>query len=563
MTVRSFFLASCAVTVSTLFFHCGNLAGGGGSEWEAKITGQAVYDGSGLPAAGARVVLCPERFLRDTFVAPDSPVALALRETVTDKNGFFSVDRLEPGIFYVEVNNEQSWSSLIKCEIAEHDVMLAISCTLKPTGRISGSLTFPAGYRGISYIQIYGLDRVARAAPDGAFSLGDIPEGTYTLRILPSHPDYIAKDVAAVAVSASAETNLGALTVPLNGGAWSYNRRIYMNTTPSGADVAGDVVGFPVLIRLTGDNFDFTEAQIDGRDIRFTKATGTLLPYEIVRWDGVNKAAEIWVKLDTVRGGNGSQSLTMYWGNANASDGSNGAKVFDTAAGFAGVWHLGETTGASAREATYNGFSGIYNGGLPHSEKGPLGNCQNINQPDKEYIDMGNVLNPGLKSISVGVWIKRGSFVTPQAIVAKTNGDLPSASYGFLLSIDPANAPHFNIASGGANWGDEGAFDIMSNLAITDSTVWHYVFVVINRFGTNNCSMYLDGVDRTGKTVGDITNVTSVSNALNFHIGTESDNNYSYKGAIAEATISFTARSADWIKLCYENQKAHDALLRW
>jgi hypothetical protein len=563
MTRRSSIFAACVVTVAMLVFRCTNLAGGGGTEWEAKITGHAVYDGSGLPATGARVVLCPERFLRDTSVAPDSTVAPALRETVTDKNGFFSVDRLEPGTFSIEVNNEQSWASRLKCEISEHDAMVAITCTLKPTGRISGSLAFPAGNRCISYIQVYGLDRVTRTAPGGTFSLSDIPEGIYTLRILPSQPEYLSQDVAAVAVSTSAETDLGALTVSLNGDAWSYNRRIYLNTTPSGADVAGDVVGFPVLIRLTRDNFDFTEAQVDGRDIRFTNATGTLLPYEIEWWDSLNKVAEIWVKADTVRGGKSSQSLTMYWGNANAFDGSNGAKVFDTASGFAGVWHLNETAGMLARDASHRGFTGTYRGGLPRGVPGPSGICQNIMRPDTDYIDMGNVLNPGMKNFSFGVWIKRAVLGTQQAIIAKSNGDNPSASYGYLLNFDNDNIAHLYMATGNTKWGGDSTFDVKTDLAITDSTTWHYMFVVIDRSDNALCKMYLDGIDRTGAKGGNVTHISAVSNALNFHIGTESDNNCSFSGAIGDVTVAFTVRSADWVKLCYMNQKEQDALVKW
>jgi biopolymer transport protein ExbB len=344
---------------------------------------------------------------------------------------------------------------------------------------------------------------------------------------------------------------------------WKYARRIFLNTTAGGAAVAGDVVNFPVLVRLTAGNFTFSQAQADGADIRFTKPGNTFLPYEIKRWDPAAGLAEVWVTVDTVFGNDRAQFIAMYWGNTDAADSSNGGAVFDTAGGFEGVWHLNETSGTSARDASHNGFSGTYRGGLPKGEPGPLGICQNIVRPDSDYVDMGNVLNPGMKNISVGVWIKRGSFVTPQGLIAKTNGDLPSTAYGYLLSIDPADAPHFNMASGGAQWGDDGTFEVASNLAVTDTTTWHYVFVVIDRSDNARCKMYLDGIDRTGVRGGNIARISSVANALNVHIGTESDRNCSFKGAIGEATIAFTARSADWVKLSYMNQKEKDALVTW
>jgi hypothetical protein len=174
---------------------------------------------------------------------------------------------------------------------------------------------------------------------------------------------------------------------------------------------------------------------------------------------------------------------------------------------------------------------------------------------------MGNVLNPGVKNISVGVWVKPAAFGVQQALIAKTNGDGPSAVYGYLLSIDLLNLPHFYLISGGSTWGDDGTFDVSSNLAITDSAVWHYVFVAVDRSNNNRCKMYVDGIDRTGTVRGNVSRVADVANVLHLRVGTENDNNYSFRGAVGEATVAFTARSADWVKLSYMNQKDGDRLV--
>jgi hypothetical protein len=183
--------------------------------------------------------------------------------------------------------------------------------------------------------------------------------------------------------------------------------------------------------------------------------------------------------------------------------------------------------------------------------------------PDSDYIDIGNILNPGMKNISLGVWVKRATYGSPQALIAKTNGNTPSDTFGYLLSFDPYNYPHFHIASGGASWGDKASFNISSNMVIADSTTWHYIVVVIDRADNNNCKIYIDGIDRTGSPQGTITSVSAVANALSLHIGTQSNTTCSYKGAIGEASIAFTLRSADWVKLAYMNQQAQDALLKW
>ena len=96
---------------------------------------------------------------------------------------------------------------------------------------------------------------------------------------------------------------------------------------------------FPLLVRLDSTNFDFTQA-IDSSDVRFARADGTHLLYQKERWDSTNKVAELWVLVDTVRSGQSSQYITMYWGKNGVFSKSNPNRVFDTANGFAGVWHL-------------------------------------------------------------------------------------------------------------------------------------------------------------------------------------------------------------------------------
>jgi hypothetical protein len=253
----------------------------------------------------------------------------------------------------------------------------------------------------------------------------------------------------------------------------------------------------------------------------------------------------------------------MYWGNADAAAQSNSSAVFDSSNGFEGVWHLNETSGTLARDASYNGFTGTYKGGLPKGVVSPVGMGQNIIRPDTDYVEMGNVLNPGIKSFTIGVWLKRRALGTQQAFVAKTNGNAPSAAYGYLFNFDSDNLPHLYLATGSGSWGGDSTFDVKTDLAIVDTTTWHYVFVVIDRSDSALCKMYIDGIDRTGHIGGNITRISAVTNTLSLHIGTESDNNCSFPGSIGEVTVAFTARSADWVKLCYMNQKAQDALVKW
>lgn len=524
--------------------------GGSGTETTTGIIG-AVVDDKGDPQAQVIVKLFPDDYnpVHDTSVIPVD---------TTDRTGKYSFMHMGSGNYTVQALHLKNRTRAIYSGIHVADDTVTVPMdTLREPGKMIVAL--PSGVNNQSgYVYVPGTSCFVylNGAADSAV-LDSIPAGNFR-SVSYSSTKGVSSDVIRYNITVAP----GSISVVHNP-SWKYSKNIIFNTTQSGADVPGMVEHFPVMLHLTSSNFDFTQAHADGADIRFARSDNTFLPYEIKRWDSALMQAEVWVKVDTIYGNDSTQSITMYWGNPDASGNSSGASVFDSTSGFEGVWHLNEMSGTTASDASQNNYSGIYNGGLPRNAIGPSGICQSILKPDSDYIDVGDVLNPGMKNISVGIWVKRAAFGTQQALIAKSNGDGPSATYGYLLSIDLLNFTHFYLISGGSQWGDPGAFDVSSNLTITDSTEWHYLFVSIDRSDNSKCKLYIDGIDRTGTIRGDVSLVNNVTNALRLHIGTESDNGYSYKGAIAEANIAFVTRSADWVKLCYMNQKDKDALVKW
>ena len=146
---------------------------------------------------------------------------------------------------------------------------------------------------------------------------------------------------------------------------WAHSRRLLLNTSSTGADISGDVVNFPILLRLNPGNFSYFSQTADGgKDVRFSTSEGTHLPYQIERWvDGTanNDTAEIWIRVETIYGDNFNQSIVMYWGKTGTADSSNGAAVFDTANGFQAVWHMGEGSD-DAVDATVNNYDASRSG---------------------------------------------------------------------------------------------------------------------------------------------------------------------------------------------------------
>jgi hypothetical protein len=530
-----------------------NIAGGGSDLPDKNVVVGSIFSTDQIPAANTQVMIIPA----DYNMINGSSILAELIDT-TDSAGIFIVKGCPPGDYNIEAIHISKRTRLLVTA-----VKIGSDTTRVPadTLRIPGSVKFPISgdiSQITSHIYIPGTTIAADvAAGTGYVVLDSVPAGKIPQVCFLSANDTVPWATRNNLIVFSGDTVVVAKL------AWKFSHQLRLNTASSGANVRGSVFNVPILIRLNSDNFDFSQADIGGADIRFTKCDTLLLPHEIEHWDPIQKQAEIWVKIDTVHGNDSTQSITMYWGNSHVKTESKPSAVFDTTNEFEGVWHLNEVSGSRVADATGNGYSGSYIGGLPRSENSSIGICQKITRPDSEYVSLGNVLNPGFKNISMSIWIKSGSTMRPQALIGKTNGEHPSASYGYLLSINPNSFPHFYMTTSGTNWGDDGTFDLVSNQAISDTTTWHYITVVIDRSDNKKCRIYVDGVDWTGSSAGNITTVTNVNNDLRFCIGSENDNNCSYKGSLAEVSLSFTLRSADWVKLCYMNQKEQDVLLKW
>ena len=78
---------------------------------------------------------------------------------------------------------------------------------------------------------------------------------------------------------------------------------------------------------LLDDSFDFTRANPEGSDIRFTTSDGmSLIPYWIERWNEPDSAI-IWIRMSSIPAA--GESIYMYYGNPSVQGNSNGTTTFD------------------------------------------------------------------------------------------------------------------------------------------------------------------------------------------------------------------------------------------
>lgn len=122
---------------------------------------------------------------------------------------------------------------------------------------------------------------------------------------------------------------------------WSCRRRLTFDNSGQ-----GDLMDFPVLVRLTPGRIDYGSTGVSGEDIRFLDDDGTVLAYEIERWNQVGESV-IWVRIPQIDGNSASDFMWMYYGNPGASDGQQREQTWES--GYMLVWHLGDSpTGGGA-----------------------------------------------------------------------------------------------------------------------------------------------------------------------------------------------------------------------
>ncbi|MBD3347406.1 MAG: DUF2341 domain-containing protein, partial [Chitinivibrionales bacterium] len=319
---------------------------------------------------------------------------------------------------------------------------------------------------------------------------------------------------------------------------WTYKRDIAINTSPSGANIATNLQNFPLLVRLDAENFDFSQAKPDGSDIRFSKIDlETPLDYEIERWDPQNQVAEIWVKVDEITANSSDQHIVMYWDNAEAESFSNGKDVFNSTNGFAGVWHLNENGDSYRIDETNNHNHGTPHNGAAASHNGIIGKANSFDGLD-DYISLPDMGKNNAATISV--WHNYSGTGKQPLVTHESWAD------GYC---------HFKVEN---NQVMVSSYPWPNNLhgnSLTENT-WNFSAYSMNGNGTGNWNYYENGSELDNGDFG------QDSIVLPLFIGHEYTNRY-FNGTIDEVRIETVARSSDWIKMCYENQRAAEQIIHY
>jgi biopolymer transport protein ExbB len=313
---------------------------------------------------------------------------------------------------------------------------------------------------------------------------------------------------------------------------WDSRRQVAVDAAATGADIQETLSDVPVLVRLHAGNFGyFAELAENGRDLRFLKDDKTPLVYDVEQIDVLSEIGLVWVKLPQLRGGVSSDDFWLYYGNANAPDGSDPKNLYDVAQGL--VYHFKDGE-APPQDATAYGSHAA---------------------DSKASVQAGGWIGAAAQFTGAGPLLVNPA---PQLAIAADQGwtfstwlkiDQPQNGASLLDAHEGGNGIDLSIqgAALSARWSGPGG-------AVTTSTVnltlgkWQHVAVTVK---ADKLELYVDGM-----LVGNAAiTLTAVNPAI--AIGRN------LVGLLDEIQIAATARSADWLKLSFRSQSPDFSVLSY
>ena len=314
---------------------------------------------------------------------------------------------------------------------------------------------------------------------------------------------------------------------------WKQAGALALLTTPEGANLpAGAVVeGFPVLVRLDKDWFDFSKARPNGEDVRFATGAGAPLSYQIEEWDAAKGTASVWVRVPKIEG-NARQMIRVHWGKADAASESNGKAVFSESNGYLSVWHLGdevrdEVGTLESKDVGTTATAGVI-GKARHlaGKQGVFGGDKITNYPAAG------------SAHSTETWFRAEQ---PNGTIIGWGNE--GGGRGSKVRMQFRSPPHLNVDSDFSN------VEGKSRLPLGE---WIHV---AHTYGDGPRRIYING-----KLDGEATTLLDIKSPARLWLGGWY-NNYDFVGDLDEVRISKVARSAEWVRLEYENQKPQQTLV--
>jgi hypothetical protein len=227
--------------------------------------------------------------------------------------------------------------------------------------------------------------------------------------------------------------------------------------------------------------------------------------------------------------------------------------------GWVSVWHLSDSadeyrdTTANAAHGTGRNISGGAN------TDGRIGRAVDLEHDSKQYIRIEGSQEDSIYQLNTdatySIWVKPESQnVGYQCMFSKGESGFRIHYYGevaWTSNKDPNTGKSKHITEPCLDPGDRcplkgGNAESWQGTDVGPNEWFHLAFVVRGKA----IEYYINGALEVKEGPGNVSSGTEI-----LTIGNNADRNRSFDGVVDEARISNTPRSADWVKLEYENQR--------
>ena len=344
------------------------------------------------------------------------------------------------------------------------------------------------------------------------------------------------KLIAGLALAAASWT----MAETINVGDFTYRAPV----TFPGYTLPGSLANFPVLVRLAASEggFSYATSSEDGSDIRFTLADGTILPSEVALWNPEGES-QIWVSVPTLAS---DASIMMYWGGTHSFPASQTDGSVWTTAGYFGVWHMDEASGAStAKDSAGGALDGTHVGTSP-GQDGVAGRSVRIstsgeqNKSESKGVTTASYGNVG-NQFMFSLWAKYPNQDVGNDRLASRKQTY-NAQEGWEISGKRYDASHLDMRGSG---------DQSGNVAVSMKNMgWSHMAFVYDGTGA---SFYLNNSWKTSGTIG-----AATDNAVALVLGNDANaNGVTFKGWMDEVRLYKGVPAREWITTEYNT--VHDA----
>jgi len=314
---------------------------------------------------------------------------------------------------------------------------------------------------------------------------------------------------------------------------WDYRKRL---TFENGGQTE-DLINFPVMVKLTPDNFTYAYCQADGDDIRFIDADdSTELDYHFEQWT-YNGTSWIWVEVPQIDGSSSTDYMWLYYGNSGAGNGQDEEGTYN--GNYVGVWHLHD----DFLDSTDFNNDGTNQGSINITAK--IADGQDFDGSN-DYVEINSVTgNISTTNGTIEAWVKMSSGMVTDGIRRGIVEIGHNTSTQDKIAVTKNTEDRVRVEyreSGTGYWAANCNLDVR-----TYAVSWKHVTGVWN---ATHVLVYEDGaLIGTANRSADI-NPLNLNQAIIGADATGPVNEY-FDGAIDEVRISDIARSYDWIKAQY------------